>query len=238
MEALAWTLLLTFLAGVTIPLGGIISRLVHMRDGHVREDVLGAIMAFGGGALLSAVVLVLVPDGLEGVRPFGAVAAFVGGAVVALLADQWLAQRGTQAGQFAAMMSDFVPESVALGAAVATGSLEAGILLAVLIGLQNLPEGFSAYRDIHEDLERRGRYAALAVLGAVALLGPLAGWIGVEFAAAHTAIAVVLMASSGAIMTFIFQDIAPHAHRHGHIAPTFGAIGGFTLGLAGHAWLL
>lgn len=42
---------------------------------------------------------------------------------------------------------DFIPESIALGATFAIEP-NLAILLAVFIGLQNLPEAFNAYRDL------------------------------------------------------------------------------------------
>ena len=58
-----------------------------------------------------------------------------------------MALKGETAAQLVAMVSDFVPEAMAMGAMFASGEA-AGPLLAVLRGLQNLPEGFNAYREL------------------------------------------------------------------------------------------
>jgi zinc transporter, ZIP family len=42
---------------------------------------------------------------------------------------------------------DFIPESIALGAVFATDTSMA-LLLAIFIGLQNLPEAFNSFRDM------------------------------------------------------------------------------------------
>ncbi|WP_404851835.1 MULTISPECIES: hypothetical protein [unclassified Colwellia] len=52
--------------------------------------------------------------------------------------DIYLKKIDTPASQLAAMLSNFIPESIALGAAFATASDNA-FLLAGLIALQNLP---------------------------------------------------------------------------------------------------
>jgi ZIP family zinc transporter len=131
------------------------------------------------------------------------------------------------------MVSDFVPEAMALGAMFASGNA-AGPLLAVLIGLQNLPEGFNAYRE----LTAAGRFAPARVLRsflALVLLGPLAAVLGhVYLADQPHLVGAVMLFSAGGILYLVFQDIAPQAHLERRWAPPLGAVGGFTLGLLGH----
>jgi ZIP family zinc transporter len=49
--------------------------------------------------------------------------------------------------QFTGMLLDYVPESLALGGIAASGA-DTTMLIAVLIGLQNLPEGFNDYSEL------------------------------------------------------------------------------------------
>lgn len=238
MAELTTVLLLTLGAGLAIPAGGLLAHLEHLREGHIRADMLLGIMAFGGGALMSAVVLVLVPDGLEKGSGAVVIPAFAGGAVAALLLSRWLDHIGTKASQSAAMILDFGPESLALGAAAATGN-EAAFVLALLIGMQNLPEGFGAYRELcdHHDAQW-GRRVGLGILAAMALLGPAAGALGYLVLPGRPGIeAVVLLAASGAILALVFQDIAPAAHRKHHVVPAMGMVLGFSLGLGANVLL-
>ncbi len=62
------------------------------------------------------------------------------------------------------MLLYFVPEAVALGAALVDG-----MLLAFLIAIQNLPEGFNA------------KVKLLLAFMALALLGPLSAFFGPPF---------------------------------------------------------
>lgn len=72
-------------------------------------------------------------------------------------------------------LSDFIPEAIALGAAFAHGE-KTGALLAILIALQNLPEGFNAYRELNATGDIGGKKLVL-LLAACIPLGPLAGWV-------------------------------------------------------------
>jgi ZIP family zinc transporter len=118
-----------------------------MRPRWLETELRHSVIAFGGGALLAAVALVLVPEGSAHLSPAVSVACFVGGGALFLFVDRTLARNPAGSPQMLAMLLDFVPESVAMGAAFASGS-PAGPLLALLIGMQNLPEGFNAYREL------------------------------------------------------------------------------------------
>lgn len=238
MTELWQVLVLTLAAGIAIPLGGLLSHFERLKSGHLRDDFLAAIVAFGGGALLAAVVLVLIPDALEHAGGLLPMAAFLAGSLVALWGSYVLRRMGTKMRQFLAMLFDFVPESLALGAAAAAGAPGA-LLLAILIGLQNLPEGFNAYRDMCHSARAKWEHGpGLWLLASAALLGPAAGWIGYNFIAGHEAVmAGIVMAAGGAILALVFNDIAPMAHRNLHPGPTMGMILGFGMGLAGVLFL-
>lgn len=59
----------------------------------------------------------------------------------------WAERTSNPASQFVGMLLDFFPEAILLGALAASGS-NMVYLLAGLIALQNMPEGFAAYEDI------------------------------------------------------------------------------------------
>lgn len=223
---------LTGLAGAAVPLGGAAARAFRMPEGVARTDVLHGMIAFGGGALLAAVALILVPEGVRGMSVVTAVSAFGGGAVAFMLIDRAIEIRGGQYAQLMAMVMDAVPESLALGAVIAAGESSIGPLLAVLIGVQNFPEGFNAYGDLRRAGRRSG--AALSALAVIAVAAVIAGLAGFLFLADEPqTLGVLMVFASGGIVYLIFHDIAPEAHQKGHWMPTLGAIVGFALGLAG-----
>jgi ZIP family zinc transporter len=189
-------------------------------------------MAFGGGALLSAVALVLVPEGIANLDPLAACIWFIAGGLSFMLLDIYLKKINTPASQLAAMLSDFIPESIALGAAFAMGSNSA-FLLAALIALQNLPEGFSAYRELNATSAYKPK-KIIIMFCLMATLGPIAGVSGYLWLSEYPdIIAAIMLLASGGILYSIFQDLAPQVKLEKHWAPPMGAVLGFVLGMFG-----
>ena len=133
--------LLTLMAGIAMPIGAYIAGIEHIRPRWLETEVRHSVIAFGGGALLAAVALVLVPEGVQQLNLLTIIACFISGGVVFMALDIYLAAKDTPAGQLVAMLSDFIPEALALGATFVV-SKTSGFLLAGIIALQNLPEGF------------------------------------------------------------------------------------------------
>ena len=94
--------------------------------------------------------------GMAGLPLGGLVTAFCIGGLVFCILDAHLSKRGGSKAQFMAMLMDFVPEAIALGALFAHDHRTA-ILLALFIGAQNLPEGFSSFREIEDGADGRIR---------------------------------------------------------------------------------
>lgn len=228
---LADVLLYAGLAGGAIPVGA----LVAFADEHQHEDQHASfhrgVIAFGGGVLLGAVALVLVPEGTHALGLTGIVASFAAGTLGTLLVDRAIHRSGMSAGQPLAMLLDFVPESIALGALFARPG-SAGPLLAVLVAMQNLPESFTSFRELEEGgLARRRALGLLAPLG---LLGPLAAGLGFLVPQGQDeVIGVLALIASGGIVHLVFHDIAPDAFREGHWMPTLGASLGVLLAIVG-----
>lgn len=222
----------TLLAGLMMPLGASVACFENIKSNWLEDEIRHSVMAFGGGALISAVALVLVPEGIENLKPWVAASCFIGGGLAFMSLDIYLAKKNTPAGQLAAMLSDFIPESIALGATFLSGSSGA-FLLAALIGLQNLPEGFNAFREMHGSSSYSpGKIITMFAL--LALLGPIAGALGYFWLADdHATISAIMLFASGGILYSVFQDIAPGVALEKHHAPPMGAIFGFVLGMVG-----
>ena len=229
-----WILIivLTLVPGVAMPIGAFFAGIEHIRPYWLESEVRHSVIAFGGGALLAAVALVLVPEGIRNLDPLMIVVCFMSGGVAFMLLDILLAARATSASQLVAMLSDFIPEALALGATFAV-SKASGLLLAGIITLQNLPEGFNACREVTSSTH----YRVSQVVGAfalMALLGPISGLTGYfvlsDFPKVVSAISLF---AAGGILYLIFQDIAPQAQLKKHWAPPLGAVTGFLLGVMG-----
>lgn len=227
----------TLLAGMAMPFGAALASVERIRPRWLEAEFRHSIIAFGGGALLAAVALVLVPDGIAHLDPAAAALYFCLGGAAFMALDILLYKMQTSASQLLAMLSDFIPESLALGGAFALGG-ESAVLLAVLMALQNVPEGFNAYRELR-DSAAYPRSRILLMFAAMALLGPVAGVAGYLWLADYPALmGAVMLVASGGILYSMFQDIAPQVKLKKHWAPPLGALLGFALGIVGHMLIL
>ncbi len=222
----------TLLAGMAMPLGALLASVERIRPRWLEAEFRHGVIACGGGALLAAVALVLVPDGIAQLNPAAAALYFCLGGAAFMGLDILLYKMKTSASQLAAMLADFVPESLALGAVFSFGGHNA-VLLACLMALQNLPEGFNAYRELQRSSPYH-RSSIILMFAGMALLGPVFGVAGYLWLADYpTQMAAVMLLASGGILYSIFQDIAPQVKLKKHWAPPLGALLGFALGIVG-----
>jgi len=227
---LVTALALATLAGATIPLGAWLATLkVGLFPDWLANELRHGIIAFGAGALLAAVALVLLPEGSARLNDASALFWFLMGGAGFAVVDTLLAANGSKMAQFLAMIMDYLPEALALGALI-SGDMATAVLVACLIGLQNLPEGFNAMREMSQNGSVR-----LWPFLAMVPLGPLLAYVGLILPAEfEPLIGAVMMIASGGILFLVFQDIAPQVPLQNHTLPTLGAVMGFALGLAGH----
>ncbi len=233
IEPLWLVIISTLFAGAAMPIGAVLARWENIRPYWLQNDLRHSVVAFGGGALLSAVALVLVPEAIGDLPVWASLLSFCAGGVAFLGLDLFLARNQSPAGQLAAMLSDFVPESLALGSAFAMGG-DGGLLLAGLMALQNLPEGFNAYRELMSSGDHSSKKVLMG-FSWMALLGPLMGFIGYQWLShSPPTVAGIMLFASGGILYSVFQDIAPQVPLKRHWGPALGAVVGFALGLFGH----
>lgn len=233
MEEIARIIVYTGLAGACIPLGGYLATFERVIPSWLETEFRHFIIAFGGGVLLAAVALVLVPEGSHYLsHPVWSVVTLLAGGVLFMVAERAMAGHHSRKPQLLAMLLDYLPESMALGGALALGSNTA-LLLAVFIGLQNIPEGFNAYRELQQG-RRMSRSWLVGLMVFIVLLGPVIGIVGWHYLSQHTAIlGAIMLFASGGILYLIFQDIAPQSKMRRHWAPPLGAVIGFSLGMLG-----
>ncbi len=233
MSAFTEMLIFTTIAGLCIPLGSFIARIENFRPNWLEHELRHSVIAFGGGVLVSAVALVLVPEGDALMpSPVASCLVFLAGGLVFFLVERRMGLSQRETPQVSAMLLDYVPESLALGGMFATGANSAP-MLALLIGLQNLPEGFNSYREIRQVTERRPLLTLLLILAMVPL-GPLCGAIGMWFLSDHDLLlGGIMLFAAGGILYLIFQDIAPQSRLERHWGPATGAVLGFGIGLLG-----
>ncbi len=225
-------LLLSILAGSTMPLGAAAARWLHLHPRWLESELRHGVVAFGGGVLIAAVALVLIPEGISRLSPLAVSLSFSAGGLFFFFVDRAISRSGLKVSQLLAMLLDFIPESVALGAMLATGGA-GGLVLALLIALQNFPEGYNAYLEFRA-AGRLQPNIILSAFAALVLLGPAAATFGYVFLfEAHAALGSIMCFAAAGILYLTFQDIAPQSHTRNRWAPALGAVGGFLTGLLG-----
>jgi ZIP family zinc transporter len=231
MSELGFVVLVSWLAGFAAFIGGILSHAEGSPETEAKREIIHGVIALGGGILLAAVAFALVPVGMVLLSPLVLSGCILAGGVSFCFLDVFLSKHGGAKSQFTAMLVDFIPEAISLGA-VFVHDHRLGYLLALFIGAQNLPEGFNAFRELQK-LGIKWRVALVALLS-VSLLGPIAASAGFFFLDDLPKLTAGIMAfSGGGIMYLIFQDIAPQAKLRRHWTPPLGAVVGFLLGALG-----
>jgi ZIP family zinc transporter len=232
-EAFLWGVV----GGSSLVIGGVVALRVAMT-----RRLLGLIMAFGAGVLISAVAYELVHEAFETSAGDGGIAlGLLAGSAVFFAAEVLIdrlaggERKGSGDTQAATagraivlgIILDGVPESLVLGLTVLeAGSVSVAFLVAVF--LANLPEAIAATTA----LSRAGRTSARIIRFWVLVclgfgLASLAGYVLLDTASPRT-VAIVLAFAGGAILTMLANTMMPEALHYG------GKLAGFltTLGFA------
>lgn len=229
-----WNIILySGFSGITVFIGGLLARAFKHRvvDSPVKEEISHTIVAIGGGIILSAVALVLLPQGMEQLNLGELLISFGIGAALFYYIDKLLAKKGGKLATLLAMCMDFFPEAIALGAVFAK-DYSTAILLAVFIGLQNLPEAFNSYRDmVVSGFSEKKTLIIFFILSFSGIIAALAGHIFLSNYPKVTS--HLMMFASGGILYLIFQDIAPESKLKNSYATSLGATLGFAIGMIG-----
>lgn len=226
--------LLSLLSGLAITAGAGLARIEFCKRSWLKEEIKHGIIAFGGGALFSAIALVLIPDGTKHQPAYSVLLTFFCGGATFMFIDMALQKSGTRLSQFLAMMLDFVPEAIVLGAFI-TQNFSQAVFLSIVIAAQNLPEGYAAYTEIDNGKNKKFLLLMFLLAG---LTGPLYVMLGVYVFVDHPMILGMMMTfCAGGILYLIFEDIAPRAVMEKHWLPPFGTVLGFMVGLTGYLFV-
>jgi ZIP family zinc transporter len=185
--------------------------------------------SFGAGILSSAAIFQMVIESEKTIGIAWTLICFLGGAVIFTLADIVAERRGGGAGILLGIGLDSIPESLAIGASVAAGP---GFVLALLIGIQNVPEGIASYKEMTTGKTAfSDQKKALTAIGIISTIPIIFGIIGIFFLQGmHFTIGLILGISAGGIFYMLYYDMIPKAHKERNWLPTFGAVIGFIIG--------
>lgn len=224
-------ILYSFASGITVIIGGFLARIKIFPGGELGREVSHSIVAFGAGILVSAVAFVLTPRAVDFLSLPVIVPVFLAGVVVFALLDIIIGRRGGRLSQLMAMSLDYIPEAIALGS-VFSYDRNTGLLLALFIGLQNLPESYNAFSDLVKSGYSPNK--AFWILVPFGFIGIIAAVLGYSFIGRNeTLISCLMLLAAGGILYLVFQDIAPLIKYKSHRAPAFSATIGFMIGIIG-----
>ena len=214
----------------------------------IPRRVLGWIMAFGAGVLISAVAFDLVEEAVDTADGAGTVALglaagaltfYAGDAVIDRMGgDKRKSSGGEQsAGAGLAIVLgavlDGIPESLVLGVGLLGGTgVSVAFLAAVFIS--NLPEGLAATRGLTTSGWPARRVLGLWLLVVLAsALASLAGY-GLFDSASPGTLAFVLSFAGGAVLTMLADTMMPEAFDNGGTQVGLLTTAGFAVAFALH----
>jgi ZIP family zinc transporter len=195
----------------------------------VPQRVLGLVLAFGAGVLISAVAYELALEaftegGWRGAPALGFFAGvatfFVGDAIIDRMggAGRKSVDPAARAGGVAlaivlGIVLDGIPESAVIGMTLLDGGVSVAVLAAVF--LSNLPESFAATANLREG-GRSGRWI-LGLWVGIAIISGLASLAGYALldGAPPGVSAFVLAFAGGAILTMLADTMMPEAFANG-----------------------
>ncbi len=207
--------------------------------------VIGCVMAFGAGTLISAIAFELVLDTLEMGRPVQLAVGLSLGALAFFAGDSWIDSRGgadrkRSTGEQASGSSlaivlgtllDGVPESFILGLTVATGG---GVSVAFLaaVFLSNLPESMAASYGLDKAGWKRSN--AIWMWTALVALSTVSAALGFAvFSAMPTLEAALVQAfAAGALLTMLADTMMPEAFEFSGKAVGLFTVLGFGVAIA------
>ena len=241
VEAFMWGLV----AASSLVLGGLIVT-VHRPN----NLVLGLVMGFGAGVLLSAVSFELVEEAANISHGGGGTAlGFFTGAIVFLGGDQIISKMGyrdrkniartAQAASATAIVLgivlDGIPESTVVGLTLLQSG-EVGVAMLVAVFVSNVPESVAATTGLRAG--GRSWQWLFTLWGGIAIVSGLAAGMGYALldGAAPNVIAFVLSFAGGAILAMLSTTMMPEAYENAKrevgLATTIGFAVAFALHVA------
>lgn len=217
-EAFLWG----FVGGAALLIGAVIAYVWELPP-----RVLGAVMAFGSGVLISAVAFELV-DEANGVTDGNwAIAVGLAAGAITFFVGDWLIDRKGGAERKSAEPSsggeggaaillgtvlDGIPESIVIGVGLIAGQGVSSAMVAAVF-LSNLPEAIGSTSGLKRSgWSARRLFAMWAAVAVVSALASLAGFALFD-GAPDEAVAFVLAFAGGALLTMLVDSMVPEAFR-------------------------
>ena len=239
--ALGWGLL----AGSSLVIGALIAFLIR-----IPLRVIGLIMGFGAGVLISAVAFDLIDEAAKKSLGEGwLVGGIFTGCLVFFIGDRLIdhyggggrkhadgegAEGGSSLSIVLGTILDGIPESMVIGLTLLEGG-SVGIAFVAAVFISNLPESISATSGLLAGGWKKSKVLWMWIsIAVISGLASLAGFSLFENASPDV-FAFVLAFAAGAILTMLANTMMPEAFEHGGklvgIMVTLGFASAFTIGL-------
>jgi ZIP family zinc transporter len=181
---------------------------------HWSDRLVGLVLAFGAGALISAVSFDLFAEGLKAGGGASVAVGLAVGALTYFLADRALPQDENGGSGNALALGAFldgIPEQAVLGIGIAAGEgVSVGLLAAIFVS--NLPEAIGSASAMKAS---RGRIIGLWVaVAVVCTLATVAGYAAADNASG-TLQGEIDGFAAGALLVMLIDSMIPEARRKG-----------------------
>ena len=180
------------------------------------RPVLAGLMAFGAGAMVTAVSAELFAPAFADQGLWAAGGALMLGTVVYVVADRVIENKlGPTALGWALMFGsllDGIPENAALGTTLAGGS--GGVVLLVAVAVGNIPEAVAGAASMRSNFPHR---TALLIWGVTAVLLVAVVVVATAFADSlpTAGISLIQAFAGGATIAVLADSLMPEAYREG-----------------------
>ncbi len=223
LSALVWGVI----AASSLTAGALLALLRDWRAGLV-----GGVLSFGAGALISSVAFELAQHGLKlgGPRPvaiglaLGALAFFVADRAVSKIGGRSEGGSGGLPLALGALL-DGIPEQAVLGIGLATGK-GVSVALLVAIFISNLPEAIGSASDMRKSGKPSKDVMSLwALVTFVCALATLGGYAIAQAVGSHVKAGIVGFAA-GALLVMLVDSMIPEAKKKaGNVAGLVTVLG-------------
>ena len=221
------------LAAASLVIGAVLALLRHWRPG-----VVGGVLGFGAGALISSVAFELAQEGLQLGSPWSVALGLAVGALSFFLADRAVENLGGRQGGGSAglplalgSLLDGIPEQAVLGIGLAGGE---GVSVALLVAIfvSNLPEGVGSAADMRAAGKSPAAVIRLwVVVAMVCALATLGGYAVADLAGGNVKAAINGFAA-GALLVMLVDSMIPEAKEKAGDRAGLATVLGFAVAAA------
>jgi ZIP family zinc transporter len=195
------------------------------------DRAVGLVLAFGAGALVSAVSFDLAQEGARAGDPGFLGIGLAAGALTYFTLDRLVERRFASGGTGLALGAflDGIPEQAVLGIGIAAGE-GVSVSLVVAIFVSNLPEAIGSATDMNKAGIAPSRIRLLWIaVAAVCVIATLGGY-GLADLMSGNALAAIDGFAAGALLVMLIDSMIPEAHDKLGMPAGLATVAGFALG--------